>query len=191
MPTTYLLMVNVLSLLMIAVFYLLSRGKMGASLHRSMREKAIGGEPPYLMVPASCQFFFIISKSLIFLCIFIGSQPFFGMFGYGGPVAAMCLGRYKLCELFIFTHKNMKHLVHSVFLLFISLLPLYSFLKHYCRRAVVSSKTKQSNKVFTLHMEREALVSASHLENCWKVIDCCTFFSLLDFHLFSYNLLVW
>ncbi|XP_042033848.1 structural maintenance of chromosomes flexible hinge domain-containing protein GMI1-like isoform X2 [Salvia splendens] len=78
-------------------------GKMGASLHRSMREKAIGGEPPYLM-------------------------PFFGMFGYGGPVAAMCLGR----------------------------------------RAVVSSKTKQSNKVFTLHMEREALVSASHLENCWK-----------------------
>ncbi|XP_042036221.1 structural maintenance of chromosomes flexible hinge domain-containing protein GMI1-like [Salvia splendens] len=78
-------------------------GKLGASLHRSMREKAVGGEPPYLM-------------------------PFFGMFGYGGPVAAMCLGR----------------------------------------RAVVSSKTKQSNKVFTLHMEREALVSASHLENCWK-----------------------
>ncbi|KAL1532041.1 structural maintenance of chromosomes flexible hinge domain-containing protein GMI1-like isoform X1 [Salvia divinorum] len=78
-------------------------GKMGASLHRSMRAKALGGEPPYLM-------------------------PFFGMFGYGAPVAAMCLGR----------------------------------------RAVVSSKTKQSNKVFTLHMEREALVSASHLENCWK-----------------------
>ncbi|KAH6822172.1 hypothetical protein C2S53_000059 [Perilla frutescens var. hirtella] len=78
-------------------------GKMGASLHRAVREKAIGGEPPYLM-------------------------PFFGMFGYGGPVATMCLGR----------------------------------------RAVVSSKTKRSNKVFTLHMEREALVSASSTENCWK-----------------------
>ncbi|KAL8049446.1 hypothetical protein ABFX02_06G021100 [Erythranthe guttata] len=78
-------------------------GKMGASLHRSARGQAIGGKPPYLM-------------------------PFFGMFGYGGPVATMCLGR----------------------------------------RAVVSSKTKSCNKVFTLHLEREALVSASSSENCWK-----------------------
>ncbi|EYU25236.1 hypothetical protein MIMGU_mgv1a019692mg [Erythranthe guttata] len=78
-------------------------GKMGASLHRSVRGQAIGGKPPYLM-------------------------PFFGMFGYGGPVATMCLGR----------------------------------------RAVVSSKTKSCNKVFTLHLEREALVSASSSENCWK-----------------------
>ncbi|KAL8537992.1 hypothetical protein ACS0TY_000080 [Phlomoides rotata] len=78
-------------------------GKMGASLHRSMRGKAVGGEPPYLM-------------------------PFFGMFGYGGAVATMCLGK----------------------------------------RVIVSSKTKTCNKVFTLHLEREALVSASHSENCWR-----------------------
>ncbi|KAG8381135.1 hypothetical protein BUALT_Bualt06G0090900 [Buddleja alternifolia] len=78
-------------------------GKMGASSHRSVRGKAIGGKPPYLV-------------------------PFFGMFGYGGPVAAMCLGR----------------------------------------RALVSSKTKKCSKVFTLHLEREALMSASHSENCWK-----------------------
>ncbi|XP_022890366.1 uncharacterized protein LOC111405633 isoform X2 [Olea europaea var. sylvestris] len=43
-------------------------GKMGASLHRSSRGLAIGGEPPYL-------------------------TPFFGMFGYGGAIAAMHLGR--------------------------------------------------------------------------------------------------
>ncbi|KAL8463496.1 hypothetical protein ACS0TY_034229 [Phlomoides rotata] len=65
--------------------------------------KSSRGEPPYLM-------------------------PFFGMFGYGGPVATMCLGK----------------------------------------RAIVSSKTKTCNKVFTLHLEREALVSASHSENCWR-----------------------
>ncbi|KAK4431325.1 Structural maintenance of chromosomes flexible hinge domain-containing protein GMI1 [Sesamum alatum] len=78
-------------------------GKMGASLHRAARGQAIGGKPPYLM-------------------------PFFGMFGYGGPVATMCLGRH----------------------------------------AIVSSKTKNCNKVFTLHLEREALVSSSHSESCWK-----------------------
>lgn len=43
-------------------------GKMGASLHRLSRDKGIGGKPPYLM-------------------------PFFGMFGYGGPIASMHLGR--------------------------------------------------------------------------------------------------
>ncbi|KAI3458000.1 hypothetical protein Pfo_014663 [Paulownia fortunei] len=78
-------------------------GKMGASLNRSVRGQAIGGKPPYL-------------------------TPFFGMFGYGGPVATMCLGR----------------------------------------RAIVSSKTKNCNKVFTLHLEREALMSASRSENCWR-----------------------
>ncbi|XP_011069367.1 uncharacterized protein LOC105155197 isoform X1 [Sesamum indicum] len=83
--------------------YAIDWGKMGASLHRSARGKAIGGKPPYLM-------------------------PFFGMFGYGGPVATMCLGR----------------------------------------RCIVSSKTKNRNKVFTLHLEREALVSSSCSESCWK-----------------------
>ncbi|XP_073032528.1 structural maintenance of chromosomes flexible hinge domain-containing protein GMI1 isoform X1 [Primulina eburnea] len=78
-------------------------GKMGASMHREEREQGIGGKPPYLM-------------------------PFFGMFGYGGPVATMFLGRH----------------------------------------AVVSSKTKTCNKVFTLHLERDALISPSRTENRWK-----------------------
>nr|GLL20039.1 hypothetical protein DM860_016599 [Ipomoea trifida] len=43
-------------------------GKMGASLHRSSKGKAIGCKPPYL-------------------------KPYFGMFGYGGPIASMHLGR--------------------------------------------------------------------------------------------------
>ncbi|KAK1415185.1 hypothetical protein QVD17_30957 [Tagetes erecta] len=43
-------------------------GKMGASLHRSYKEQAIGGKPPYL-------------------------KPAFGMFGYGGFIASMHLGR--------------------------------------------------------------------------------------------------
>ncbi|KAL2540263.1 gamma-irradiation and mitomycin c induced 1 [Abeliophyllum distichum] len=78
-------------------------GKMGASLHRSSRGLAIGGEPPYL-------------------------TPFFGMFGYGGPIAAMHLGR----------------------------------------GAVVSSKTKNSKKVYTLHLERDALISSSSSEKTWR-----------------------
>ncbi|KAJ9680038.1 hypothetical protein PVL29_021800 [Vitis rotundifolia] len=78
-------------------------GKMGASLHRSSKAQAIGGKPPYL-------------------------KPFFGMFGYGGPIASMHLGR--------------------------------------C--AVVSSKTKESKKVYTLHLEREALLSSSGSDLTWR-----------------------
>lgn len=78
-------------------------GKMGASLHRSSKGQAIGGKPPYL-------------------------RPCFGMFGYGGPIASMHLGR----------------------------------------RALVSSKTKSSKKVYTLHHKREALLSSSGTELTWK-----------------------
>ncbi|XP_057951572.1 structural maintenance of chromosomes flexible hinge domain-containing protein GMI1 isoform X2 [Malania oleifera] len=78
-------------------------GKMGASLHRSLRGEAIGDKPPYLM-------------------------PFFGMFGYGGPMASMHLGRH----------------------------------------ALVSSKTRESKKVFTLRLEREALVNKSGSEHTWR-----------------------
>ncbi|KAL5738591.1 hypothetical protein ACOSP7_031352 [Xanthoceras sorbifolium] len=78
-------------------------GKMGASLHRSYKEKAIGGKPPYLM-------------------------PFFGMFGYGGPIASMHLGR----------------------------------------SALVSSKTKVSKTVYTLHLKREALLRCSDSELTWR-----------------------
>ncbi|CAI9092569.1 OLC1v1027852C1 [Oldenlandia corymbosa var. corymbosa] len=77
-------------------------GKMGASLHRLAREKSIGTKPPYL-------------------------TPYFGMFGYGGPIATMHLGR----------------------------------------RAVVSSKTKKSEKVYKLHLEREALLN-SNPEKTWR-----------------------
>ncbi|XP_074319839.1 structural maintenance of chromosomes flexible hinge domain-containing protein GMI1 [Silene latifolia] len=46
-------------------------GKMGASLHRSSKKQAIGGKPPFL-------------------------RPFFGMFGYGGTIASMHLGRHAI-----------------------------------------------------------------------------------------------
>ncbi|KAL2921819.1 Structural maintenance of chromosomes flexible hinge domain-containing protein GMI1, partial [Bienertia sinuspersici] len=46
-------------------------GKMGASVHRSSKKLAIGGKPPYL-------------------------TPFFGMFGYGGTIASMHLGRHAV-----------------------------------------------------------------------------------------------
>lgn len=78
-------------------------GKMGASLHRASRGHGIGGKPPYL-------------------------TPVFGMFGYGGPIASMHLGR----------------------------------------RALVSSKTKDSKNVYTLHLEREALLSHSGSEKTWR-----------------------
>ncbi|RAL46965.1 hypothetical protein DM860_016599 [Cuscuta australis] len=78
-------------------------GKMGASLHRSSKGKAIGCKPPYL-------------------------KPYFGMFGYGGPIASMHLGR----------------------------------------RAIVSSKTKASKKVYILHLERDDLLNCSSSENTWR-----------------------
>ncbi|XP_052192848.1 structural maintenance of chromosomes flexible hinge domain-containing protein GMI1 [Diospyros lotus] len=77
-------------------------GKIGASLHRSSRGRGIGGKPPYLM-------------------------PFFGMFGYGGPIASMHLGR----------------------------------------NALVSSKTKESKKVYSLRLERDTLLSSSNSEKRW------------------------
>ncbi|KAF6146066.1 hypothetical protein GIB67_033425 [Kingdonia uniflora] len=54
-------------------------------------------------------------------------QPFFGMFGYGGAIASMHLGRH----------------------------------------ALVSSKTKESGKVYMLHLKKEALMSDSG-EKTWK-----------------------
>ncbi|GAV66190.1 LOW QUALITY PROTEIN: HATPase_c_3 domain-containing protein, partial [Cephalotus follicularis] len=68
----------------------------------SSKVLAMGGKPPYLM-------------------------PFFGMFGYGGLVASMHLGR----------------------------------------RALLSSKTKNCRKVFTLHLERDALLGSSGSDNSW------------------------
>ncbi|KAG9448240.1 hypothetical protein H6P81_014368 [Aristolochia fimbriata] len=78
-------------------------GKMGSSSHRSFRHAGIGGKPPYLM-------------------------PVFGMFGYGGTIASMHLGRHTL----------------------------------------VSSKTKGSKKVYTLRIEREALLNKSGSKHGWK-----------------------
>ncbi|XP_026658564.2 structural maintenance of chromosomes flexible hinge domain-containing protein GMI1 isoform X2 [Phoenix dactylifera] len=78
-------------------------GRMGSSNHRPSRQMAIGGKAPYLM-------------------------PFFGMFGYGGPIASMHLGRH----------------------------------------AVVSSKTKESKKVYTLHLSRDALLNKSTRKCVWR-----------------------
>ncbi|CAL4969818.1 unnamed protein product [Urochloa decumbens] len=81
-------------------------GTMGSSNHRVFREKGIGGQAPYLL-------------------------PYFGMFGYGGTIASMHLGRI----------------------------------------AIVSSKTKESRKVFTLHLSREALLEKTLSKNSkhtWK-----------------------
>nr|TKW38697.1 hypothetical protein SEVIR_1G132600v2 [Setaria viridis] len=75
-------------------------GTMGSSNHRVFRQKGIGGKAPYLL-------------------------PFFGMFGYGGTIASMHLGRI----------------------------------------AIVSSKTKESRKVFTLHLSREALLEKAGSKN--------------------------
>ncbi|XVE58363.1 hypothetical protein DITRI_Ditri04bG0163800 [Diplodiscus trichospermus] len=78
-------------------------GKMGASQNRLYKVQAIGCKPPYLV-------------------------PFFGMFGYGGPIASMNLGS--------------------------------------C--AIVSSKTKESKKVHTLRLARDALLSNSGSECSWR-----------------------
>ncbi|XP_044961503.1 LOW QUALITY PROTEIN: structural maintenance of chromosomes flexible hinge domain-containing protein GMI1-like [Hordeum vulgare subsp. vulgare] len=78
-------------------------GTMGSSNHRVFRKQGIGGKAPYLV-------------------------PVFGMFGYGGTIASMHLGR----------------------------------------TAIVSSKTKESRKVFTLHLSREALLEKSSSKLSWK-----------------------
>ena len=48
------------------------------------------------------------------------------------------------------------------------------------RRALVSSKTKLSKKVFILHLEREALLSNSGSEQNWKVMELRSASSLLS-----------
>ncbi|KAL9250225.1 Structural maintenance of chromosomes flexible hinge domain-containing protein [Drosera capensis] len=80
-------------------------GIMGASRHRTSRVLAVGGKPPYL-------------------------KPFFGMFGYGGPIASMHLGR----------------------------------------QAIVSAKTKESKEVWSLNLQRDALLkfSGSGSKRTWK-----------------------
>ena len=50
--------------------HILFRGKMGASLHRSSKEKAVGGEPPYLMVINALYFWFC---SFIYLLFLVGA----------------------------------------------------------------------------------------------------------------------
>lgn len=118
---------NSFCLLSLLCNFQFSRGKMGASLHRTMRKEAVGGEPPYLMVSLDSQssHFYKVSDSFVLICILTGSQPFFGMFGYGGPVATMCLGRYKIQQLLIYNHK----VSVSIFLLFL-FFPSYLFLKN-------------------------------------------------------------
>lgn len=114
---------NSFRLLSLLCNFQFSRGKMGASLHRTMREKAVGGEPPYLMVSLDSQssHFYKVSDSLVLICILTGSQPFFGMFGYGGPVATMCLGRYKIQQLLIYNHKvSVSIFLHFLFFLFLT-----------------------------------------------------------------------
>ncbi|MCD7458070.1 hypothetical protein HAX54_037091 [Datura stramonium] len=82
---------------------LVNWGKRGASLHKLSRDGGRGGKPPYL-------------------------TPFFGMFGYGGPIASMHLGR----------------------------------------QASISSKTKESKKVFVLHLKRESLLHCSSSQQAWR-----------------------
>ncbi|THG10129.1 hypothetical protein TEA_027994 [Camellia sinensis var. sinensis] len=177
----------------ISIFFVFCRGKMGASLHRSSRGQGIGGKPPYLTLGklkfgidlvnprvtmflrfseatfayASVQPFWVPYLMESYLSRFIGSthlllqffptwtddyhpvpmmgsicgtawglvrfsdialSPFFGMFGYGGPIASMHLGRH----------------------------------------ALVSSKTKESKKVYILCLEREALLCSSGSEKTWR-----------------------
>ncbi|XP_039056960.1 structural maintenance of chromosomes flexible hinge domain-containing protein GMI1-like isoform X2 [Hibiscus syriacus] len=78
-------------------------GKMGTSLNRLYKVKAIGCKPPFLV-------------------------PSFGMFGYGGPVASMHLGS--------------------------------------C--VIVSSKRKESKKVYKLSLSRDALLGNAGSQCSWR-----------------------
>ncbi|KVI04651.1 Histidine kinase-like ATPase, ATP-binding domain-containing protein [Cynara cardunculus var. scolymus] len=70
-----------------------SMGKMGASLHRASKIQAVGGKPPYLKVNAM-EYAYIVILNLTTHddCDYL--LPAFGMFGYGGFVASMHLGRH-------------------------------------------------------------------------------------------------
>ena len=108
----------------------------------------------------------------VFFC-FCGKiiQPYFGMFGYGGPIASMHLGRYAfglntvITFFFLFLPPYESILSFQWFIdTSIISLPCY-------RRTLVSSKTKISKKVYTLHLAKEALVSNSGSEHNWKVLN--------------------
>ncbi|XP_058206196.1 structural maintenance of chromosomes flexible hinge domain-containing protein GMI1 isoform X2 [Rhododendron vialii] len=115
-------------------------GKMGASLHRSSRGRGIGGKPPYLM-------------------------PVFGMFGYGGPIASMHLGRYGFM---VENYHNFYYIILYRHCIVLDTTYFLAILLPLRRRALVSSKTKESKMVYTLHLEREALLRRSGSEKTWR-----------------------
>lgn len=47
------------------------------------------------------------------------------------------------------------------------------------RHALISSKTKDSRKVYTLHLDREALLSRSNSDSNWKVKVCLAVYLFL------------
>ncbi|KAL0321555.1 UNVERIFIED_CONTAM: Nicotinamide/nicotinic acid mononucleotide adenylyltransferase [Sesamum calycinum] len=105
--------------LFIVLLIELSQGKNGSIFAQISKRESYRGQTPISNG----------NSELSCILLIVDLNPFFGMFGYGGPVATMCLGRH----------------------------------------AIVSSKTKNCKKVFTLHLEREALVGSSRSESCWKV----------------------
>ncbi|KAL0299685.1 UNVERIFIED_CONTAM: Structural maintenance of chromosomes flexible hinge domain-containing protein GMI1 [Sesamum radiatum] len=104
--------------LFIVLLIELSQGKNGSIFAQISKRESYRGQTPISNG----------NSELSCILLIVDLNPFFGMFGYGGPVATMCLGRH----------------------------------------AIVSSKTKNCKKVFTLHLEREALVGSSRSESCWK-----------------------
>lgn len=92
------------------------------------------------------------------------------MFGYGGPIASMHLGRYG--EVFFFFKNNFllsNYVKERSNVVDLSSLSLFSL--PCCRHALVSSKTKESKKVYTLYLERDALLSGTGSEKTWRVIS--------------------
>lgn len=62
--------------------FILLRGKMGASLHRASKNKAIGGKPPYLMVTPLFLYFYLeylyFCYFLISMCLMLSTMLIFG-----------------------------------------------------------------------------------------------------------------
>lgn len=88
------------------------------------------------------------------------------MFGYGGPIASMHLGRYGFM---VENYHNIYYIIMYRHCIVLDTTYFLAILLPHRRHALVSSKTKESKMVYTLHLEREALLRRSGSEKTWRV----------------------
>ncbi|KAF8379725.1 hypothetical protein HHK36_029172 [Tetracentron sinense] len=140
-------------------------GKMGASVHRSCRGQAIGGKPPYLTRSSFVRHLASVrSEAAATFAVTFTTYITVQTYSFISASTTSATSATAAIEAFLwYVWLRRTYSIHA----FREFLPLPFLLSCY-RHALVSSKTKESKKVYTLHLEREALLSSSGSEQTWR-----------------------